>query len=130
MKSFFRYWLPVIVLCAVIFWQSGHSTPSILPPWPHQDKLLHCGAYGLLGALWVRAFSSLKGFHGRRGLLLLTGIVLATLYGLSDEWHQSFVPARTADAADLLADFIGSIIGSWFYIRFVLARFPVGPLAR
>ncbi len=129
MKSFLRYWLPVIVLCAVIFWQSGHATPRILPRWPHQDKLLHCVVYGLLGALWVRAFSSLKGFHSRR-CLLLAGIALATLFGLSDEWHQSFVPARTADAADLLADFVGSLIGSWFYIRFVLARFSVGPLAR
>jgi VanZ family protein len=55
-------------------------------------------------------------------LLLLTGIVLATLYGFSDEWHQSFVPARTADAADLLADFCGSVVGSWIYVRFAVSR--------
>jgi VanZ family protein len=35
------------------------------------------------------------------------------------------VAARTADPADLLADFCGSIVGSWFYIRFVLSRMPV-----
>jgi VanZ family protein len=125
MKSFLGYWLPVIALCAVIFWQSSFVTPDVLPGWPFQDKLLHGGVYGLLAALWVRAFNTLRGFHGRRRLLLLAGIALATLYGLSDEWHQSFVPARTADPADLLADFIGSIVGSWLYIRFVLSRLPV-----
>jgi hypothetical protein len=127
MKSFLRYWLPVIALCVIIFWQSSYATPDILPGWPYQDKALHAGVYGLLAALWARAFNTLQTFQGRRRLLLWTGIVLATLYGLSDEWHQSFVPARTADAADLLADFCGSIVGSWIYVRF--ARLPVGPLA-
>jgi VanZ family protein len=122
MKSFVRYWLPVIALCAVIFWQSSYATPDILPRWPHQDKVLHGGVYGLLAVLWIRAFSTLQGFHGRRRLLLLTGIVLATLYGLSDEWHQSFVSARTADVADLLADFCGSVVGSWIYVRFAVSR--------
>jgi VanZ family protein len=122
MKSFIRYWLPVIVLCVAIFWQSSFATPDILPRWHYQDKLLHGVVYGLLGALWVRAFSTLQGFHARRRLLLLTGIVLATLYGFSDEWHQSFVPARTADAADLLADFCGSVVGSWIYVRFAVSR--------
>ena len=125
MKSFLRYWLPVVVLCVIIFWQSSHATPHILPRWPHQDKVLHCLVYGLLGALWVRAFNTLKGFNGRRRILLLTGVVMATMYGLSDEWHQSFVPARTADPADLLADFCGSLAGSWVYIRFALSRMPV-----
>jgi len=120
MKSFVRYWLPAIALCVVIFWQSCFATPDVLPGWPFQDKVIHGGVYGLLAALWVRAFNTLKGFRGRRRLLLITGIALATLYGLSDEWHQSFVPARTADPFDLLADFCGSIIGSWVYLRLAL----------
>jgi VanZ family protein len=128
MKSFVRYWLPVIALCAVIFWQSSYATPDILPRWPYQDKILHGGVYGLLAGLWIRAFNTLKGFRGRGRLLLITGVALATLYGLSDEWHQSFVSARTADPADLLADFCGSLIGGWAYIRF--ARLPAGRWAR
>jgi VanZ family protein len=125
MKSFVRYWLPVIAWCAIIFVQSSFATPDVLPGWPFQDKVLHGGVYGLLGALWIRAFNTLKGFRGRSRLLLFTGIALATLYGLSDEWHQSFVSARTADPADLLADFCGSLVGGWVYIRFVLFRIPV-----
>jgi VanZ family protein len=122
MRSFLRYWLPVIALCGIIFWQSCYATPDILPHWPYQDKLIHGCIYGLLAALWVRAFNTLQGFQGRRRLLLMTGIVLATLYGLSDEWHQSFVVARSADPADLLADFCGSIVGSWVYLRLALTH--------
>jgi VanZ family protein len=122
MKLFVRYWLPAIALCAIIFWQSCFATPDVLPDWPFQDKALHAGVYGLLGALWVRAFNTLKPWRGRVWPLLATGVVLATLYGLSDEWHQSFVPARSADGADLLADFIGSALGSRFYVRFAVER--------
>jgi VanZ family protein len=39
-------------------------------------------------------------------------LVFATLYGLTDEWHQSFVPGRSAAVADALADMVGAIVGS------------------
>jgi VanZ family protein len=120
MKPLLRCWLPVFALCGIIFWQSCFATPDVLPSWPLQDKMLHAGVYGVLAALWVRAFNSLKTWSGRKRLLLLTGVALSTLYGLSDEWHQSFVPARTADVFDLLADFVGSVIGSWIYLRFCI----------
>ena len=130
MKPFVFYWLPAIALCTLIFLQSCFATPDVLPSWPYQDKVIHAGIYGVLAALWVRAFNTLPSWQGRRGRLLFIGIALATLYGLSDEWHQSFVPARSADAADLLADFIGSLIGSWLYIRFALISRSVRPSAR
>ena len=43
-------------------------------------------------------------------LALICGL-LAIVYGVSDEWHQSFVPERSADAADVLADAIGALVG-------------------
>lgn len=36
---------------------------------------------------------------------------LGGLYGALDEWHQSFVPGRTPDATDWLADVAGVIAG-------------------
>ena len=38
-------------------------------------------------------------------------IILATAYGASDEFHQSFVPGRYADPRDILADFTGAVLG-------------------
>jgi len=40
-------------------------------------------------------------------ILAMTTIGFCSLYGLSDEWHQSYVPGRQSDAMDWLADSIG-----------------------
>jgi VanZ family protein len=111
-QIFFRYWLPVAVLCGVIFVQSAYPLPGHILHWPNSDKLLHMGVYGVLGALICRALSTVGRLSAGKWPLLMCAVVLTTLYGLSDEWHQSFVPGRDASAADLLADFIGAIAGS------------------
>ena len=38
----------------------------------------------------------------------LAAVVVAVVYGISDEWHQHFVPGRTSDVLDLLADAVGA----------------------
>lgn len=111
-RTFIRYWLPVTALCAVIFIQSAYPPPIQIPSWPHIDKLLHLCVYGMLGVLICRALSTIGPLNANRWRLLVGAVVLTTLYGLSDEWHQSFVPGRDASAADLLADFAGALIGS------------------
>jgi VanZ family protein len=111
-QTFVRYWLPVALLCAAIFFQSAYPPPKQIPPWPHIDKLLHLCVYGLLGVLICRALSTIGPLYAGKWQLLMCAVVLTTLYGLSDEWHQSFVPGRYASAADLLADFVGALIGS------------------
>ena len=47
---------------------------------------------------------------GRRAVVYVLFIVL--LYAVSDEFHQLFVPGRTARVEDILIDFIGGIIGT------------------
>jgi VanZ family protein len=42
----------------------------------------------------------------------MLAVVAATVYGVSDEWHQSFVAGRCSEVADVVADFAGSVIGS------------------
>lgn len=118
LHRFVRYWLPVIVLCAAIFIQSSRPAPDVLPPLPFMDKAAHAVVYALLGALLVRAFNTLDRWRGRSLALLAGGTLLAALYGLSDEWHQSFVGSRTADSADWLADLVGGFLGSLAYLRF------------
>jgi VanZ family protein len=112
--KFLRYWLPPLLWCAIIFIQSAFATPDVVPHWPYLDKLLHAGVYALLGLLLYRALGSLPGLRDQRRWLVMMATLLTTLYGLSDEWHQSFVAQRSAEAADLAADFIGGIVGSSF----------------
>jgi VanZ family protein len=115
-SRFLGYWLPVLVWCAIIFVQSAFAAPDVVPHWPYIDKLLHAGGYALLGALLGRALNTLRGWQGRPFKLVLAATLLTALYGLSDEWHQSFVAQRTAEAADLLADLLGGLMGSGLYM--------------
>ena len=97
----------LIFYCLFIYWLSDQpSLPA--PMWfEHQDKLHHAGAYSIMGLLAWRSFKHLV----RSPIILaLLSIAFCSLYGLSDEWHQSFVVGRESDSADWVADTSGSIL--------------------
>ncbi len=109
-------WLPVCIFCLLIFIQSSNPAPEQIPRLPYLDKLIHLGAYAVLGILFFRAFESLN-LKGSRLLVPLLAAVASSLYGISDEIHQSFVPFREADPFDAIADILGSIIGVALFQR-------------
>jgi VanZ family protein len=117
-RKFIQFWLPVIGYCTLIFVQSSFPTPPQLPSFAFSDKLLHLGGYGLLALLFCRAFNSCERWRNRWFVLFLLAVVAATVYGVSDEWHQSFVPGRCSDVADAAADFAGSMIGSGCFLYY------------
>jgi len=47
--------------------------------------------------------------------MLILSVLLSSLYGIGDEIHQYFVPYRSADLMDVLADILGSFIGVYIY---------------
>ena len=47
--------------------------------------------------------------------MLILSVLLSSLYGISDEIHQYFVPYRDADLMDVLADMLGGIMGVYIY---------------
>jgi len=113
--SWLAHWGPVIVYAAAIFTQSGHSGPD-LPAIPFADKVAHAAIYALLCVLVYRAMRNHRlGRHPIR--CAVVSIVLTALYGLSDEWHQSMVPERQAEALDALANLAGAIGGAWVALR-------------
>lgn len=122
MHPFIRYWLPVIVYCTIIFVQSSYPSPDALPRFAFSDKLMHLLAYGILGALVCRASNTIVRWRHRWGALVVIGLMTATLYGASDEWHQSFVAGRSAEITDLIADFVGGLAGSLAYVSFLHSR--------
>jgi VanZ family protein len=113
-RIIFLYWLPLIVACLAIFIQSSHPGPERLPDVRFLDKLMHFGAYAVLGILFFRAYETLP-LKNNRNLLIFSSIVSATLYGVSDELHQYFVPFRHADMMDVVANTLGSICGVYVY---------------
>jgi len=116
-KNFLLYWLPVICYCIFIFIKSSQPSPESIPDLPNIDKALHIGDYALLGALFVRAYMTITSIKKNIVFLLIISILSSSLYGLSDEIYQYFVPFRDADPLDFLAETIGSIIGVSFYIK-------------
>lgn len=108
------YRLPLIGFCIFLFWQSSFPSLSSVPWFPHDDKLMHMGAYGFLAFLAARNLHQEKPFFNRTKLKIMA-ILFACLYGLSDEIHQAFVPERTASVWDFAADVLGSILGACFY---------------
>lgn len=103
MTSGLRAWGPALLWAAVIFAVS--SRPSLPVDVAYGlDKVAHFGAYWVLGTALAR------GQH-RTGWHWATAVALGMLYGASDEFHQSFVPGRSPDAADWVADALGTGAG-------------------
>jgi len=73
-------------------------------------KLAHFTEYAILGFLAARAFRTSPRWF-------LISAVLVVLYALLDEYHQSFVPSRTASIFDSLIDMAGGISALIFISR-------------
>jgi len=102
--------LPLLAVMGGIFFMSNQPGSSLsLPPIQGIDKLLHAMAYAVLAASVIHAFPKWK--ERPVGPFAGVGVVLfCLLYGISDEFHQTFVPARTATFGDLLADTTGALL--------------------
>jgi len=84
--------------------------------------VLHFIAYALLGALFLRAFKTTRIKHHLK-LIFALSVLFSSLYGISDEIHQSFVPYRTADVMDVIADILGSVFGVGVFLLWLKGYF-------
>lgn len=105
-----KFWLPPVVWAAIIFAASSFPTSGLPPTFPQADKLAHFIIYGILALLLHRAFR-LERRYGPLTAVLLS-ILVASIYGALDEYHQSFIPTRSTDLLDWLADTLGAISAS------------------
>jgi VanZ family protein len=108
-------WMAVALYAALIF--VGSSVPGDqigLDP-PGLDKLLHAIEYGILSLLLFAALRLTLALKGTT--LFWIAAVGASLYGLTDEVHQLFVPLRQFDLLDIGCDMSGSFLGSYVLFR-------------
>jgi VanZ family protein len=103
----------LLIYCLFIYWLSDQS--SLKKPFDfgfdYQDKLYHAGAYFIMGLLAWRSF---KHWLSSPILLALLSTAFCSIYGLSDEWHQSFVVGRESDIVDWIADSSGAGLAVFF----------------
>ncbi|MEN8148227.1 MAG: VanZ family protein [Planctomycetota bacterium] len=118
----------VVAYAALIFGGSSREAPEAITDLEIPDFLLHMVEYGGLGFLlsrWLRLWT------GRTDLrtLVLIPAVLGTLYGITDEIHQGFVPERDGSPMDVAADALGAALGAAAYFVPVLIRGRRSPSA-
>lgn len=110
-------WLPAVAMMGIIFILS--SLPSSrIPDYGGLDTLIkkggHAFGYGLLGLSYFYALPKrLSKFYR-----VLTALLMAFLFALSDEYHQSFVQGRNSSLSDVLIDGFGAtlalVLGSYY----------------
>jgi VanZ family protein len=130
---FIRFWLPVLLWAALIFWGSTDllsegQTSRIIGPvlrWLVPDlsddafgrvqfgvrKLGHIVEYAILGMLLYRAFRQPKGPEGWSWRHAGLALAATVAYAVSDELHQAMVPTRHGSAWDVLIDAVGAVLG-------------------
>jgi VanZ family protein len=98
------YWLLLFILTHL----PALPDPKFLSGQAHGDKLAHCIAYAGLAFLLAAASTARWGF---RPLTFARVLLVVGLYAAFEEWTQGFVPPRTTDWNDLVADMLGAGIG-------------------
>lgn len=114
-----RLGAPLIWMGFIFFLSSQSDLPSLTPQLPgFQEIAGHLSAFAVLAWLWWLA---LRGMGVRYAALW--ALLITVLYGVSDEFHQSFVPNRVEDIFDLAMDTLGASVA------LVLANLLANPLA-
>lgn len=110
-------WGPVLVYMIFIYILSSRQPVKSITLLQGSDKIFHIGEYSILGFLLCRAIKS--SFHSmNKFIIMFISIIIGVLYGIFDEIHQYFVPYRTADVFDAIADFGGTSLGVFCYMRY------------
>ncbi|TCK19395.1 VanZ family protein [Thiogranum longum] len=99
-----------VLWMGVLFWLSHQPSLDAPSLFSGQDKLFHAGAYGLLGILLLGAMRpDFSGYTGNQALFVA---FVASVYGISDEFHQSFIPGRSPEVLDWVADSTGALLAA------------------
>lgn len=122
LQRFAMRWAPALLMMAAIFVFSG--TPGDdLPGLGWWEDVFTNGGHAFGYALLAAAL--LYGLSERRVItlrILWLAVLLATVYGVTDELHQGFVPGRFPDWKDVVVDGVGALIGAGVYRWIILRR--------
>lgn len=113
-------WLPAVLYMALIWTLSSLSLSDVsVSRFPFGDKGVHFVEYGVLAFLLAHAaFRTWPRHHPLRTGSL--AVLVASLWGFVDEVHQGFVPGRSSEVLDLVADAAGAVAGA--SLRYALGR--------
>ena len=119
-KKFILFHLPPLIAMISIFLVSNIPAPSLPSSLIGKDKILHFGVYFVLGFLTNRSMQQIEKLKSKSYLFTF---FIVSIFGALDEVHQSFVPFRSPEFADWLADSFG-VLTFIFLINYIKKRFP------
>jgi VanZ family protein len=108
-RTHVRYGLLTVLYVAGLYWLS--SLPD-LSPWRLHPVMLVLSNLSHAPAFALLAYGVLKTLTGPRPASreqYAAAFAITSLLAVLDEWHQSFVPGRSASAGDLLLDLAGIV---------------------
>ena len=133
MKSFVKYWFPLLIWLGVIFvgstnlMSAEHTSRFVVPflLWlkpgmsPHtiwvilvvMRKCAHVAEYVVLALLLWRALRSVPILRTKTLMVFAAVVLGCALFAASDEFHQTFFKSRTPSVRDVLLDIAGAILG-------------------
>lgn len=103
---------PALAVMGLIFWASAQPK-GVVPDFGANDwpvkKLGHLVIYATLAVAYLHALAPGRRPTWRQGV---AAVILAGLYGATDEFHQSFVAGRGAGVVDVGIDTLGAALGA------------------
>lgn len=97
------YWLFILLLTSL----PAGNMPNV----QINDKVIHFIAFMLLGFL-LRSALRIQGKVGFvKKYSFAVSITIISIYALLDELHQMYIPGRSCDPKDWLADICGAFLG-------------------
>lgn len=100
--------VPAIACSAFIFYLSSLEGSDVNLPFQVKDKILHMIAFGVLTSTWVFGLRLAFGWSWTK--VAWVSALFGALYGITDEVHQYYVPGRSAEVGDWIADAVGSML--------------------
>jgi VanZ family protein len=99
-------WIPAVFWMGLIYYFSDQTGSELSSWFPFLDSL----NWGHLVAYFVLALLVYFALPRRSTGMKILAVLLCILYGITDEWHQSYVPLRQPDIYDLINDGIGAAV--------------------
>ena len=123
-----RFRILFIVWIVVMLTVSSIPDLTIIPHWhlTWKDKIAHITEYAILALLFLLMLKQENRIANRKRRLL-TVLCFGLLLAVIDELHQLFIPGRSTDVLDIVADFSGIVIMT-FIFNLIRNRIETGNL--
>jgi VanZ family protein len=108
--------IPMVLVMGIIFYVSHQPGDFIPLPIIGVDKLLHVVVYSILAGTFLYGLQPISQSSNQMAIAV-AAVIFCTVYGLSDEFHQSFIQGRLASIWDVLADGIGGLLAAFIWFK-------------